>query len=37
MPFQNVRGGRYEFATDVNPRHRLATAFADSRSPSDPA
>ena len=26
---QNVRRGHYELATDVNPRHRLATAFAE--------
>jgi hypothetical protein len=25
---QNVRRGHYELATDVDPRHRLATAFA---------
>jgi hypothetical protein len=24
---QNVRRGHYELATDVGPRHRLATAF----------
>jgi IS6 family transposase len=26
---QNVRRGHYELATDVAPRHRLATAFAE--------
>jgi transposase, IS6 family len=26
---QNVRRGHYELATDVDPRHRLATAFAE--------
>ena len=25
---QNVRRGHYELATDIGPRHRLATAFA---------
>jgi transposase, IS6 family len=25
---QNLRRGHYELATDVNPRHRLATAVA---------
>jgi hypothetical protein len=26
---QNIRRGHYELATDVDPRHRLATAFAE--------
>ena len=26
---QNVRRGHYELATDIGPRHRLATAFAE--------
>jgi hypothetical protein len=26
---QNVRRGHYELATDVDPRHRLTTAFAE--------
>jgi IS6 family transposase len=26
---QNLRRGHYELATDVNPRHRLTTAFAE--------
>jgi transposase, IS6 family len=26
---QNVRRGHYELATDIDPGHRLATAFAE--------
>ena len=26
---RNIRGGNYELATDVDPRHRLATAFTE--------
>jgi hypothetical protein len=33
--FQNVRRGHYELATDVNARHRLATASPSLYLPSD--